>query len=78
MPTLLVWHGRKFRFYSSDMAEPPHVHVVKDGRTAKVWLRDLNVAYQRGYNDHEMREVMAVIASNRDASIGAWNDFFGL
>jgi Domain of unknown function (DUF4160) len=78
MPTLLIWRGHKFRFYASDMPEPPHVHIVKDGKSAKVWLRSLEIEYLQGYNEREMRELIAVIAENRDAWIGAWNDFFGL
>jgi Domain of unknown function (DUF4160) len=78
MPTLLIWRGHKFRFYASDMPEPPHVHIVKDGKSAKVWLRSLEIEYLQGYNEREMRELIAVIAENREAWIGAWNDFFGL
>lgn len=78
MPTLLVWRGYKFRFYSSDVFEPPHVHIAKDGRSAKVWLRNLEVEYRHGYNEREMGELLAVVAENRDAWIRAWNDFFGL
>jgi Domain of unknown function (DUF4160) len=78
MPTLLIWRGHKFRFYASDMPEPPHIHIVKDGKSAKVWLRSMEIEYLQGYNEREMRELMAVIAENRDAWIGAWNDFFGL
>jgi Domain of unknown function (DUF4160) len=78
MPTLLIWRGHKFRFYASDMPEPPHVHIVKDSKSAKVWLRSMEIEYLQGYNEREMRELMAVVAENRDAWIGAWNDFFGL
>lgn len=78
MPTLLIWRGHRFRFYSSDAHEPPHVHITKDGKTAKVWLRSLKVEYQRGYNDREMRELLAIVAENRDVWIGSWNAFFGL
>ena len=77
MPTLLIWRGYKFRFYSSDMQEPPHVHIAKDGGSAKVWLLDLDVAYQHGYNEREMKDLLAVVAENRDAWIRSWNDFFG-
>lgn len=59
------------------MPEPPHVHVKRDDKSAKVWLRDLAVAYNRGYNKREMEELLTVIAENRDAWIGAWNEFFG-
>lgn len=49
MPTLLRWKGYRFFFYSADGWEPPHVHVVKDGREAKIWLRDLNIAVNLGF-----------------------------
>ncbi|MEP2742169.1 MAG: DUF4160 domain-containing protein [Bauldia litoralis] len=60
------------------MEEPPHVHIVKDGNDAKVWLEDLVVAHVHGYDEREIRELVAVVAQNRDAWLGAWNEFFGL
>ncbi|WP_309086332.1 DUF4160 domain-containing protein [Chelativorans sp.] len=60
------------------MFEPPHVHIAKDGKSAKVWLRNLEIEYQHGYNEREMRELLSLVAENRDAWIGAWNDFFGI
>ncbi len=77
MPTLLIWRGHKFRFYSADGQEPVHVHIVKDGKSAKVWLISMEIEYHHGYNEREMRELMAIIAENRDAWIGEWNEFFG-
>lgn len=78
MPTLLEWRGYKFRFYSSDMYEPPHIHIAKDGASAKIWLHSLEVAYVRGYNEREMKALQDVVAKHREGWIGAWNDFFGL
>lgn len=60
------------------MDEPPHVHVVKDGKSLKVWLRGLEVAQNKGYNDREVERLLAVVAERRDDWIGAWNDFFGV
>ena len=77
MPTLLIWHGYRFWFYALDRDEPPHVHVVKDGKSLKVWLQNLEVARNQGYNDKEIARVLAVIAERQDDWIGAWNDFFG-
>ena len=77
MPSLLIWHGYRFRFYALDRDEPPHVHVVKDGKSLKVWLQNLEVARNQGYNDKEIARVLAVIAERQDDWIGAWNDFFG-
>jgi len=78
MPTLLIWHGHKFRFYALDRDEPPHVHVFKDGKSLKVWLQSLDVARNNGYDDREVARLLAVVAERRDDWIGAWNDFFGL
>ncbi|WP_157014245.1 DUF4160 domain-containing protein [Mesorhizobium xinjiangense] len=78
MPTLLIWHGYKFRFYALDRDEPPHVHVAKDGKSLKVWLHSLEVARNSGYDEREVSRLLAVIAERRDEWIGAWNDFFGL
>lgn len=78
MPTLLIWHGYKFRFYALDQDEPPHVHIVKDGKSLKIWLRNLDVANNRGYNEQEVARLTAIVSKRRDEWIGAWNDFFGL
>jgi hypothetical protein len=71
MPTLLIWRGNKFRFYASDMPEPPHIHIVKDGKSAKVWLRSLDIEYHHGCNAREMNELLAVVAEHRDEWIGS-------
>lgn len=78
MPTLLIWHGYKFRFYALDADELPHCHIVKDGNTLKAWLRSLEVAHNKGYNDREFGRLLAVVAEHRDDWMVAWNDFFGL
>jgi hypothetical protein len=78
MPTLLIWRGYRFRFYAADGAEPPHVHVVKDGRTAKISLRSLELASQRGYTEQELRQLAEIAGRHREEWLGAWNEFFGL
>ncbi len=76
MPTLLRWHGYRFFFYSADDAEPAHVHVVKGGKEAKVWLHDLGVAVNFGYSARELNEIVRAVRERRDAFQGAWNDHF--
>jgi hypothetical protein len=48
MLTILRWKGYRFFWYVSDGTEPPHVHVAKDGRECKIWLRELSVAFNQG------------------------------
>ena len=50
MPTIFVWRGHRFFFYSADGGEPAHVHVRKGSSECKIWLRDAGVAYNRGYS----------------------------
>ena len=78
MPTLLVWRGYKFRFYALDTGEPPHVHIVKDGKSLKVWLQSVEVARNKGYTDQEVARLLAIVAERRDDWMGAWNDFLGI
>ena len=49
MPTIKI-ERYKFRFYSSDVGEPPHVHVIDGDMMAKIWLRPVSVEYKHGYN----------------------------
>lgn len=54
MPTLLLWKGHRFLLYSKEIGEPPHIHVLKDGKQLKVWLRGLGVARNAGFGGHEV------------------------
>lgn len=77
MPTLLRWKGYRFFFYSADGWEPPHVHVVKDGREAKIWLRDVSLAVNLGFSAPDLSEIIGATRENRGAFLEAWNDYFG-
>jgi hypothetical protein len=67
----LRWNGYRFFFYSADGGEPPHVHVVKDGHEAKIWLNDLAVAVNFGYSAHELGDIMRKTREERAAFIEA-------
>ncbi len=76
MPTLRRWKGYRFFFYSADGWEPPHFHVIKDGKEAKVWLNDLGVALNMGYSARELGEIIRKAREERSAFQEAWNDHF--
>lgn len=77
MPTLLLWKGYRFLFYSKEVGEEPHVHVLKDGKQLKVWLETSVIARKIGFRDHEVTEEMRAVAENRSAFLEAWHDHFG-
>lgn len=77
MPTLLLWKGHRFLFYSKEIGEPAHVHVLKEGKQLKVWLSDLRVARKAGFAVHEVNDILKVVAEHRQEFLEAWNDYFG-
>lgn len=77
MPVLLRWHGHRILFYSKEIGEPPHVHVLKDRKQLKVWLRDMSVARNVGFAAHEVNAILNVVSEHRQAFLEAWNDYFG-
>jgi hypothetical protein len=74
MPTILIKNGYRFYFYSQDCAEPPHVHVDKGDKKAKVWLQPLEVAWNRGYNARELNEILDIIREYRAMMLERWNE----
>jgi hypothetical protein len=77
MPTVLRWKGYRFFFYSADGWEPPHIHVVKDGCEAKVWLRELSLATNAGYAARDLGEILRMVGDKQGEFLEAWHDHFG-
>jgi len=75
MPTTFI-AGYRFRFYSSDVHEPPHVHVIRGGNEAKVWLEPVELEYNRGYNRAELNRVIRLTEENRELLLRNWNEHF--
>ncbi len=80
MPVVFRERGFRFFFYSNDGSprEPVHIHVEKDNLEAKFWLHpEVRLAYNDGYDARTLREVLGIVAVNRDRIERAWNEFFG-
>ena len=77
MPTIFEQDGFKFRFYSNENDEPPHVHVTKGEGNAKFWLKPkISEAYSYGFTVRERRDIKIIVNKNKEAFIAAWNEFF--
>lgn len=72
MPVVLCVKGYKFWFYEADLDEPPHVHVGRDNREAKFWLKPVRLARAGRFKPAEVREVERIIADNLDFLMNAW------
>ena len=77
MPTVLRWRGYRFFFYSADVGGPPHVHVHRAGKEAKLWLETAAVAVNAGFSDRELATLRRVVSQNRELMERAWHDHFG-
>jgi hypothetical protein len=75
MPTTMI-DGYKFRFYSSDANEPPHMHVIRGGSVAKIWLEPIEVAYNWGYHGAELNRILRLTRKHQQRLLGAWHDHF--
>lgn len=77
MPVVLFINGFKFKFYSNENNEPPHVHITKGN--AKYWLfPEIEETYSYGFTVRERRDVRELVLENKDLLIRKWNEYFGL
>ena len=77
MPTVFREGDCRYFFFSSDGAEPIHVHVRRAGDTAKFWLDDvISLVYNNGFRQNEISEIRKIIRRNRRRIEAKWNDYF--
>lgn len=78
MPVVLRSQGYRFEFYASDGGEPAHIHVKKNGKHAKFWLRPtVSLEFSRRFRAHEVNEIARLVSKNREAFLEFWDAFFG-
>jgi hypothetical protein len=80
MPTIVLYDGFGFFFYSNedDPREPMHVHVMKGGREAKFRLApEVALARGRGFDARTLARLERVVAARRELIERAWREYFG-
>jgi hypothetical protein len=77
MPTVLEDGPYKFVFFSSDKGEPPHIHVKRERRIAKLWLESVALAKNRGFSAHELNTIARLATKHRIRLLEAWHEYFG-
>ncbi len=75
MPSRIV-NSYKFQFYSADEHEPPHIHVVRAEKRAKIWLRDVTVAWSRHFNQRELNRVLKLVDEHQVELLEWYNGYF--
>ena len=76
MPTVLRIGPYRFFFYAGDREEPPHVHVERDDKIAKVWLDPIRLQRSGGFSRREIDRVQKLLRANHAKLLEAWNDYF--
>ncbi len=74
MPTVLRVKGYRIGFYSSEPDEPAHVHVHKSGHEAKFWLGPVQLSWNKGFREAELREIARILEMHETELIEAWNE----
>jgi hypothetical protein len=81
MPTLFIFFGMRFVFYSNDH-EPVHIHVIKGKGKIKeysVWrvAPEIALIENNGLKPNELKMAEMVIEENREIILNSWNLYFG-
>lgn len=78
MPVVLLINGYKFKFFSNENDEPPHIHITKGDGRAKYWLVPaVEEAYSYEFTVRERREIRELVLANSASLINKWNGYFG-
>jgi hypothetical protein len=75
-PTVLRTGPYRFFFFSSDKDEPPHVHVERESKRAKLWFEPVEIERNDGFRASELARITAIVEENRAELLRAWHDFF--
>ena len=75
MPTIKVAEGPyRFFFYSFDCNEPEHVHIQRERRLCKFWLRPITLSKNNGFAPKELNALRRLVAANRTLLLEAWHE----
>ena len=77
MPTVLRLRGYRFFFVSLDRDEPPHVHVRREAKVAKVWLDPVSLERAGGFSRRELNAITILVSEHSDEFLKEWYEFFG-
>ena len=76
MPTILKLRGYRFFFFSNEKGEPSHIHIEKNGKSAKVWLMPVTLQKSGGFKPHEINELLKLTQEHKESLQEAWDAYF--
>lgn len=76
MPTLFIFFGFRFMFYSNDH-EPIHVHVIKGDAEARFQvLPEVSLIDNNGLKSAEIKLAESIVEDNKELIIERWQTYF--
>lgn len=75
-PLLFQRDGFRFRIYSREGVEPPHVHVQRAAARAKYWLEPVRRAEARGFTARELARIERIVREEQDFLLRRWHEHF--
>ena len=72
MPTVMRIGPYRFHFYSREGNEPPHIHVEREDREAKFWLRPVSLGANYGFSQSELRDIQRLVEEHCQKLIDAY------
>ena len=76
MPTVLRIGPYRFFFYSGDGVEPPHIHVERDEKIAKLWLEPVRLQNSGGFGRKEIHKIQQIVREHKLEILERWNEYF--
>ena len=64
-------------FYAGDRYEPHHIHIERDNKIAKFWLKPIRLQSSDGFNRKEIKQIHNIIEDNKMVLVEAWDEYFG-
>ena len=77
MPVIAREGPYRFYWYSHEPNEPPHIHVDRDGLSAKYWLQQATLVRNMGFPAHELRVIRQMVERHQGYFLEAWHEYFG-
>ena len=77
MPTLLLFNGLRFFFYSNENNEPIDVHITKGNANGKIWLEpSIRIEYLIGFTNAEEKDIEEIVNANFEKFKKKWDEYF--
>ena len=76
MPTVQRIGAYRFFFYSNESGEPPHIHVQRESKLAKFWLKPVLMSSSIGFSSFELRRIQKIVVQHKDELLEAWDEYF--